>query len=451
MPLSAQSIGGPVQPRGALRVDVENIFAHAAQRFSADGREPAGAWFQRLVGETVGEVVTATASEINLFFAATGGVPAGADAEAAIGDLRTQLDVTTRHVPVSLRVGVLPRTEATLAFTVEREQVLVQNFVAAGGTLGTNPNPTANAELLASVGPRWESLGRSALLPTESSPLGIQLRQRVMALTGRTIALPTTTADVQAIQLLLTAFPEPVPTQSGLRPWRVGDLEVGARVLVLSTFGEAPYPEGSGEPEVRLTASVAARLPTGRPAAMTDMFTQLPTVGQSGFRAGSEGDLFAGRFWLNGSANLLTLRSRSEPAPDASIPATVVWDPATELLMRLAPRYRLAQTIAMGARYELARSGSTRRQLIEGENSFTLESPAGSVQRIGLDLRFTTLPTIAGLPTPLRGPLALEAGLSYLQTIAAPPGVPAVRSVILSGSLTNRLWGGRAQAATSPD
>lgn len=400
-----------------------------------------------MIGETVAESVRSTAVEIDRFFAATGGIPPDNGASAMIGDLRTQLDVTSRQIPIKIMMGVLPRTEISLAMPIVREQVLVQNFVAPNGTLGRNPNAAANAALLASVDPRWEALGRSVLLPTEASPLGVQLRQRVMAVTGRALALPTAAVDAEGIGELLAAFPQPIPTRSGLQPWRVGDLEIGVRVLAISTLGASPYPTGDGEMDLRLTASAAARLPTGQQPALADRFTQLPSTGRSGFRVGTEGDLFAGRLWLNGTASLLTLRSRSENVGETDLPTAVLWDPATELLMTLAPRYRVAETIAMGARYELARSGGTRREAILGETGFVLESPSGSIQRVGFDLRFTTLPTLTRLPTTLRGPLALEAGIMYLQDISGPAGVPAARSVVLQGSLVHRLWGGRAEPA----
>jgi len=89
--------------------------------------------------------------------------------------------------------------------------------------------------------------------------------------------------------------------------------------------------------------------------------------------------------------------------------------------------------------------------MMTGETAFVLESPAGSLHRVGMDLRFTTLPTIARLPTTLRGPLAVEAGIMYLQTIAGPEGIPATRFIVLQGSLVHRLWGGQREPAPSPD
>jgi hypothetical protein len=438
-PVIAQAVDASVQSPGVIRLDVAGIFTHAENRFSDAGREPESFWYQRIASDLLSGFETNVSTEIDRFFAGTGGP---VDGPATLGSLTARFQRSTRVVPFRLAIGLLPRTELTVSLPLERDDVLLQALGVTGATLGRNPDAAGNAALLSRIDPTWEALGGSALLPTAGSALGVALSARVQQLTGSSIALPANPADAQLLAQLLSLTPGAAPPLSGARPWRVGDLEVGARVLVLSSFGAAAYPADGGTVDFRLTAAIAARLPTGREVDPDEPFTQLPTVGHAGFRAGADADLFIGRrFWLTGGAGLLELGDRGDEGASTGVVSAVIWSPASELSLRIAPRYRLAETIAMGGRYEMLRSGVSRSE-VRGENgSFTLATPAGTIQRAGVEMRYSTLASIEGVPGILRGPLALEAGISFLRTISAPPGIPASGSVILQGSILQRLWG----------
>jgi hypothetical protein len=437
---AAQAVDASVQTPGVIRLDVAGIFTHADQRFTDTVREPESLWYQRIAIDLLSGIETTLATEIDRFFAATGTPVEGA---ATLGSLTARYQGTTRAVPFRLAVGLLPRTELTFSLPLERDDVLLQALGVADGTLGRNPDATGNAALLASIDPRWEALGASALLPTATSAIGIALSARVMELAGSAPSLPAGAADAQLLAQLLSLTPGAAPPLSGARPWRWGDLEVGARLLAISSFGTAAFPTGERPLDLRLTAAIAARLPTGQEVEPDEPFTRLPTVGHTGFRAGAEADLFMGRrFWLTAGTSLLTLRDREEPLAGTWLVSSVIWSPANELSLGIAPRYRLTETIAMGGRYEMRRSGTARSE-IRGENgSFALVTPAGTVQRAGVEMRFSTLASIERVPGVLRGPYALEAGIGFLRTISGPPGIPASGAVILQGSILQRLWGG---------
>jgi hypothetical protein len=441
-PAASQAPDGAVLGRGAVRVDVGGHFAHFNSRRIEGGNEPVSAWYRALVTQLTEEVAVAAGTEVASFFAATGGVPGGGVAgEASLGAPDIAFQGSTRQVPMRLAIGLLPRTEITFSLPLEREEVLVQRFWLEGGTLGVNPDPAGNAARLEAIDPQWRALGEGLLLPTTGSQLGMQLRERVLALTGEELVLPAGAADVQFLTALLGQVPGLSPPLTGLRSWRAGDLEVGGRVRLIGTFGDAAYPTRPAAIDFRLTAAAAARIPTGQEPGGVEPFTQLPSVGHSGFRVGLDADLFLGRrFWLSAGSSYLALDGAEEESIGSPLVETVLWAPATELSTRIAPRYRLTESISFGARYDLLTSGEERREIRGQTGTFALVTPTGSVHRAGLEMRYSTLAALEDVPGRLRGPLAVEFGLGYLQTIAAADGTPLPRMVVLQGSVLHRLW-----------
>jgi hypothetical protein len=443
-PAAAQAPDGAVLPPGGVRFDIAGHFAHFNMRRVAGGTEPTDAWYRGRLEAVTGAVELESGARLESFFAGTGGVPAGgmaAVAELGVPDLA--FHHTTRRVPMRLAVGILPRVELTAALDVERDEVLVQRYWLSGGNLGVNPNRAGNQELFASIGEGWATLGDWPLLPVSESDLGKLLTERVVALTGLAPDLPESAADLAFLGQLLEGMPWLAPPLAGLRPWRAGDLELGARVRVLSTFGEAVVPAEPGGVDLRVTVAAAARLPTGQRIFPEEPFTQLASVGHTGIRAGADADLFVGRrVWVNAAAGIMRHGGGTAEADDGALIAAVVWSPASELSLRVSPRFRLTEEISFGGRYEVLRSGGERRDIRGPEGEFALVTPAGALQRAGFEVRYSTLPRLTALPGRLRGPLALEAGLGYLQTVAGPAGAPAPRIVTLQLSLLHRLWGG---------
>ncbi len=441
---SAQAHSGAVLPAGGVRVDVAGHFSHFNVRRVTGGTEPADAWFRRLVDAEVEEAGAGTGALLESFFAGTGGVqPGGAAADAIVGTADLGFHNTTREVPVRLAVGLFPRVELTVALPFERDEVLLQRYWLAGGNLGTNPDPVRNAQILASIDDGWAALGSAGLLPVEDTPLGILLAERVLALTGQELSLPAEAVGATFLGDRLGAAGL-TPPLSGVRPWRTGDLEVGARLRVLSTFGDLAYPEASAGTGVRLTVAAAARLPTGQEVEPEEPFTQLASVGHTGFRLGADADIFIGRrAWLSAGGEMAHRSGGDSAAGDETEPLqAIVWSPASEMALRLTPRFRLTDLISFGGRYEMLRSGSERREVTTPTAAFALVTPAGSLHRLGFEVRYTSLPQIGALPGRLRGPLAMEAGLAYLQTVAGPAGAPAPGTVVIQASILHRLWGG---------
>ena len=428
-------------PTGGVRLDVGGHFSHFGSRFGVDATEPADGWYASRVTGVTGQMAEATSSGIERFLESTGGgAPAG---PAILGTPDVAFHGTTREIPIRLAIGLVPRTELTFRLAIARDEVLVQRFWLEGGTLGRNPDPQGNAELLAGIHPDWGELFAGLLLPVSESELGMQLRAHVMALTGEELLLPESAADAELLGEILNESPGLSPPPSGLRPWRAGDLEAGIRVRVLSTFGDLAYPAESSGLHARVAASLAARLPTGQRVRPAEPFTQLEGVGQSGIRGGVDVDLFAGsKFWFSGGAGILRLGGTGSTGEEEPEAGAVVWSPSHEIALRAAPRYRLTETISIGGRYEMARSGRERREIRTEGGDFTLITPAGTVQRAGLEVRYSTLPALGALPRGFGSPLPLEFAVGYLQTFAGPSGAPAPRTAFLQASVLHRFWGG---------
>lgn len=439
VPAGAQAPDGAIAPRGSIRFDVAGTYAEQESRFASAGTEPLGAWYSATVQGASVEAAAVLEQRLRDFFAATGeGGPSLSPAAITFGATGARLHASTRQVPMRLAIGIVPRGELTLTLPVEREELLVQGVGLSGATLGRNPDRTRNAALLGQISESWRALGASSFLPLANSPAGQALRERVESLTEGELELPTEAASGALLSDFVGEEGRPA---SGARPWRIGDLEVGGRYMLFSTFGARAFPAAPAPLHLRVTAAAAARLPTGQAAEPADPFTLLPTVGRSGFRAGADVDLFAGRrWWLAGGAQLLRLQE-GENRFEGEGPVVVVWSPASEVALRLAPRYRLTDAISFGARYEMARSASEHRETLAERADFLVTTPSGLVQRAGVEIRYSTLPVIEAVAPLLRNPFAIEVGLGYLHTFAAPAGVPASRAVVLQGSLLGRLWG----------
>lgn len=443
LPLGAQQGDAFVLPPGTLRLGVTAELGRFDALFAEDGTRALGS---ELTGPLTAQSfapLRGPQSELGRFLAAAGS-PLGVDAQSfTLGSLELEAVATPRVVPLSLSAGVLPRLEVGVSVPLIREEILFTRFGLDGGTLGPNPDPDANAELLARFGEEWGALGSARLLPVDSSALGRELQRLVEArFPGEALALPADTADAAVLNELLASGLGLAPLEARVGEWRTGDVEVTARFLVLSTFGVAAVPADSGGIHYRAAVSLSGRLPTGAEGDTTRLLSFPPDAGMGGFGAGVDGDLFVGhRLWTTASVRYARRSGvevlRRVAAPEAPLasearPETVRWSPADVLSLRVAPRYRLTEAISLGAQYSLARLGDTSFEApgAPGEASL-LDTAGGLAQGVGAGVRYSTLPARA------RGArlLPVEVLLSYETTLDAPAGHPDASALVLQASV----------------
>lgn len=443
--VEAQAVAGDgwLLPPGTLRVGLAMEYAHFDRRFGAGGTEP---WSAELAGPLDASAfapLAAVGAGLEAFFGATGGPPAAGTGSLTLGEVGLGLSADTRSVPLEIALGVLPRVEIGLTLPVFRSELHVSRFDLAGGNVGANPAPDANAMALAAFGAEFEALGRSRLLPVKGSPLGDELTARVEAAGGE-ILLPAVAAGDSLLNAVLVAELAQPPIETYREPWRLGDATAHVRVLLLTTMGGSAFPADSGAIHYRISTTAGARLPSGAEPGTPRLFVPNPPVGLSGWSAGIGGDLFVGRrVWIAGSAGysaagtvevLRRVHQPGRPFASADPPRLVRWSPPTQLRVRVSPRWRLEESLAVGVDYDMLRLGASG---YEGDAAAVSSSEGGSAQRLGGSVRFSTLPGRAegenGFP--------FEAALAYSRTLSGPDGHPAAARLTVEGRLYHPLWG----------
>jgi hypothetical protein len=449
---AAQSTDAFVLPWGMFRLSVQGTQESFDSRFDASGnRVPIT---QGVAGDlTPDRFASLRPLSTNLtdFFEATDGGP-GATADPvdpetiSLGTLDVRAAALQTHALARLTIGLLPRVEIGASVPIQRGERTVQRLALAGGSVGINPNPSTNGALLASIG--WGPLGASDLLPVADSPEGIELLSRVTALAGEGLILPTDTANSDNLQALLMQEYNLAPLVSRRDLWRVGDAELFARVLLISTFGQAPLPVAPTGPNMRLTISGGLRLPTGTEPDSFPLLAPLPAERLAEYHAGATGDFFFGsRAWVSAAARL-TWSSSSEitrrvaPA-DAPLsltdgPTRVTITPGNRLEFAFAPRYQLVESISIGVEYTGAMVGDTEYSGGgEGMDATILNLAGGGLHRLGMGIRYSTLPAYFAR----RAAMPAEVSLTYQRTIAGPEGAPAAGALAITASLLPQLWG----------
>lgn len=444
----AQGLPGDawVLPPGTIRLGVGMDYSHFDSRFGAVGTEP---WSADLAGELTAATFAPLApirQGLEAFFAATGGGPAVDAGALTLGEVGLDLSADTRWVPLELSMGVLPRVEVGLTLPVFRSELQVTRFELAGGSVGPNPAAQANAAALAAFGAEFEALGGSPLLPLKDSPLGVQLAARVAAAGGE-IVLPEDAAGDSLVNALLVSALGLSPIETYREPWRVGDAEARVRVHLLGTMGGDALPVDSTGIHYRLSATGGIRLPTGSEPDTIRLFTPASAVGLSGWSAGMAGDLFVGRrIWVAAAAGYSAASpvdvSRrvidpATPFASADPPELVRWSPPTDLRVRVSPRWRMEEALAVGLDYEIRTVGASSYDGAGGAAAL-LDAPGGSVQRVGGSVRFSTLQDYLSAG----GSMPFEAVLSYSRTLAGPDGYPSATSLAVEARVHHALWGG---------
>jgi hypothetical protein len=448
----SQPSDGYVLLPGQLRLQVGAVYTGYDERFGASASEPlATPLRQPLTAATFAPLAPLSAGLAD-FLAATASQPGTGpitldDATFTLGTPDIQRFESLVRTPIELSLGILPRLEIGVSVPILRGEQTLQRFTLADGTLGANPDPEANAALLARIDAQWEALGRSTFLPTEDSELGMELQARVSAATGGdSLELPTAPGDTTIFQAqLLEAFGVP-GIRSRVDRYRLGDAQILARARLLSTFGDAPIPPASARGlHLRSTLIAGLRLPTGSASDTVELLPFPYDIGYTGYSAGLVNDLFIGqRIWTTAGIRIVSLGSAevmrlpappdsplSEPGPPAAFRVT----PGSQLDVRLAPRIRLLEAVSLGAEYLWERTGTTRLEAV-GEGG-TIEVEGGSGQRLGIGLLYSTLPAFAEG----RSIVPVEVELRYQRSLAGPPGVPDTGFAVFEARVLPRLWG----------
>lgn len=443
----AQSADAFVLPFGTLRFGVEASHINYDSRYDAAGDEvPFGSEFNVGLTPLQYPVLQPLAGSLTELFETSGGIPDGADPDAlSLGELDIGARGSRTSTAARISIGIAPRLEIGARLPLGRADRLVYRQRLEGGTLGVNPDPTGNQAILDGIG--WGGLGESVLLPLADSPTGIALQDRVAALTGETLQLPEEPAENEALNTLLLEQYGFNPLASRLEQWRIGDLELDARALVISTFGNAPTPPEPRGIHLRIAALAGLRLPTGTGSDTVDLFYTPPPERLSSFSAGAAGDLFIGHlFWISGTVRQrwgreseITRRLAPWDAPlraEAVDPVAVTISPGDVTELRITPRLRLAEAIAFNVDYGVQRVGDTNFE-VDGEgDASVLDLAGGTVQQIGAGIRYTSVPA----QRLGRAWLPADVSLQYHRTLTGAPGTMGGGRFVVSASVVPRIW-----------
>lgn len=443
-PASAQGgwNGSWVTPPGLVSFGAGLDFSDAGARFGRTGREGLLETFGGPLTPATFSPLAPLSDDLAAFFAGTGGSLEVRDEDVTAGTLSVEAGGSVRLVPLDLRIGVLPGLELSARIPFQRSEFTVRRLELTGGRVGLNPDPDANAEVLSAVGPEFERLGGATFLPIADSPLGRALQERVTANDSTaTLLLPDSALDAAGLESLLEAEAGAPVLASGRTPWRAGDLELGGAFRVLGSFGAHPFPTDSAPVHHRLTVSGAIRLPTGSEGDTVLATAGTPTAGVSGWRVGADGDLFSGGLWLSagmdlasfGEAEVRRATPLNAPLSRLGAPGAVRWRRGSELRLRLSPRYRIEEALAIGAEYEMARTAEARISTELG----ALRLGGGTAHLLGATLRYSTA------ASHLRGGAAVpaEVTLTFLSAFAGPEGTPVRSRLAVEARILARILG----------
>ena len=447
---SAQEAEAWVLPRGLLELSATGAYTGYDTRLDGAGLgaelfAPYQSIADRLLA---GRVDPVRAGLADLFASTTdpdpeGGVPDSVSAGRAsvrfAGDVRT--------VPFTLRYGLTNRLTIFATVPLERSGTVVFGPYLAGGTLGLNPDTVLNRTRLARVNERFGTLGGALLLPTAGSAEGIELQERLRAISpADTLSLPTralTFADLlgrPALRGLLSAEEAAaLGLNSTRRPYHLGDVQVGARFLLIRGPAGWPFPDTIVRRSLRTSVGVRARFPTG--AGDTRVATELPPGGGH-FGVGVDvlNDVFLSRRWyvnVAASGDVLlpadVVRQAfgaDRPFPADSALRALRRSPGPRVALSVTPRWRLTDEISFNGEYAMVAQARTRYEAPEGVIPGPFDwRTGGALHALGIGGRYSSLQAFARG----RARVPFELGLSVSQAVVGTLQAPDAFSVRLTG------------------
>lgn len=214
----------------------------------------------------------------------------------------------------------------------------------------------------------------------------------------------------------------------------IGDVELGARLLLVDGFGAdaAQAVTGAGRVRYRATATALVRLATGATDDPDDLLDIGIGDGQHDVELGMVGDVAIGRVFVSAAARYgLQLAGDMDvrvAGDQLLIPAEsrmrVSRDPGDYLELEVTPRYAFGELISIGAQYRYRGKGADSFDGLADDGAASVLERASEAyeHRVGAGVTLSTLSAWA------RGRVGAPLEVSYLHS----------RTVSGGGALTNR-------------
>ncbi|HLL45137.1 MAG TPA: hypothetical protein VK399_00420, partial [Longimicrobiaceae bacterium] len=397
-----------VLPRGYLALRVGGEFTQFDSRRGGEG-DALGAPFATPLPASIFPSLNATRDSLAGFYRASAGAgdsfTLGAD-DFFLGNLSADLAADQRRVPIAIEAGVARRLMLRLTVPVVRQETELVSLRLADAALGFNFSPDSLATRLRLIDSTLVRFARLPYVPLAGSRAGREMQRRYTRATSDTTSLPLPTAGLGRTRLndLLQANQRgALPIASAPENYRLGDVELAAKLQLLGGTGGALSPRQTG---TRLALEAGVRIPTAT-GINVDSLTEI--VSDEG-HAGATGALFADvplgrRLWVAAQARYGMLLARDvervtwnpqEPLDSLGPARTFSREPGARLEAALAPTYQLTDQLALTARYAFARQGETTYEGESGPGSAPavfagLESTAAqTLQTLGVGMGYST-------------------------------------------------------------
>jgi hypothetical protein len=379
MRAAAQEAEAWVLPRGLLEVGATGSYTGWDTRLDgvplgAELFGPYQALANRLLGAPADPVRAALA---DLFASTIDPDSAVEPISSTTGTLSLRFAGDVRSVPFNVRYGLTNRLTVFATIPLERSGTVVFGPYFAGATLGLNPDTIANRAALGEVAERFRILGGGLLLPVQGTPEAIELQSRLRAMEGGdTLQLPTRPLNFDELlarpslrALLSDAEAEALRIVSTRRAYHLGDIQLGARFLLIPGPAGWPHPDTIVRRSLRTSVGVRLRLPTG--SGDTRVATEIPPGGgHLGVGVDVLNDVFLSRRWyVNVSASgdwllpadvLRQAFTEEQPFPVDTTLNTVRRVPGPRLAFSITPRWRLTDEISFHGEYGVLAQARTR-------------------------------------------------------------------------------------------
>ncbi|MBB4639164.1 hypothetical protein [Longimicrobium terrae] len=407
----AQDTEAWVLRRGMVEVSASGVFTHH-DRLLGEGNPGLGSAFAAPFGELAARATADSLARLDprlraLFSTLEGAASRPLSEGLTVGETTFRTRVTQRRIPFTLRYGLRDRLTVFATVPLERRGTSSLGPYLVDGNVGLNPNVAVNTAALDSIGGGFADVGRSTLLPLRGSPTGDSLQALLRAMDEDTLILPTrplSFADILGNPVLngrlaaeeVAAF----DSLSGSRGYQLGDVEVGARLLLREGPPGWPNPDTVSAIGVRSTVGVRGRLPTGQ-SAQTALTELVPGGGHFGIGVDLLNDVFVSSRWMVNTvvtADVLFPAdvqryafTATRPFPADTAIRTLQRSPGSRVSLQLLPRWRLTQQISFAGQYAFTRMGETTYS-----GADVLASPLESVgawtaHAAGLNARYSSL------------------------------------------------------------
>jgi hypothetical protein len=232
------------------------------------------------------------------------------------------------------------------------------------------------------------------------------------------------------------------------RPYHLGDIQLGARFLLISGPPGWPHPDTIVRRSLRTSVGVRLRLPTG--SGDTRVATEVPPGGgHLGLGVDVLNDVFLTRRWyVNVSASgdwllsadvLRQAFTEEQPFPVDSTLNTVRRSPGPRLAFSVTPRWRLTDEISFHGEYGMLAQARTRYESADSLLPSVFDwRTGGAMHTLGLGIRYSSLQAFARGRARVPFELTLSASEAVLGTVQAPDAfsvrLPAASSWTRGGS-----------------